>query len=139
VKEILDWIVLAVAAFFLISFGAGIRSGVRQGRPPTKQTVNITMLWALSIAGVFALRESPLHLLWLFPISFAAGFLSLEFPFSLLSIPGSLFGRLCCIGLDEAEIARNAARQQRFQALLREGVPAEDARRRVLEEEAQSV
>jgi hypothetical protein len=82
---------------------------------------------------------SPFHLLWLFPASFVAGFFSIAFPFSLLSIPGRFFGRLCCIGLDPGEIARNTNRQQRFEALVMKGVPVEEAQRLVLEEESPGV
>jgi hypothetical protein len=45
----------------------------------------------------------------MFPASWAVGFLSLTFPFSLISIPGWLFGNLCCIGIKSEKTSRGTA------------------------------
>jgi len=43
---------------------------------------------------------SPLHLLWLFPVAYAAGFLILVPPFkSILILLGRIYASICCIGL----------------------------------------
>jgi hypothetical protein len=45
---------------------------------------------------------SPFHLLWMVPVGFVLGTLSLAFPLSLLSIPGRTFGAFC-IGLTQRQ------------------------------------
>ena len=57
--------------------------------------------WVVWTIGVMAFEVTALHLLWLFPAGFVLGALSIAFPFSLLSIPGTAFGRVCCIGLTQ--------------------------------------
>jgi hypothetical protein len=96
IVEILLWI---VGAFITISWSYGIRSYVRTGRGVTQQTVNQTMLFALALTIVPIVGLSSFHLLWMFIAGFVLGALSLAFPFSLLSIPGRMFGAICCIGL----------------------------------------
>ena len=92
-------IVWILAALMTAQFVAMIRSYVRNGRGITQQTVNTAMLFALATLAVPALAVSPLHLLWLFPVSWILGSSSIVFPFSLLSLPGHYFGMLCCVRL----------------------------------------
>lgn len=93
---VLLWIIGAVLA---ITWAYGVRSYVRSGKGVSQQTVNQTMLFALSLLVVALFGLSPFHLLWMFPAGFILGALSLAFPFSVLSIPGRIFGAICCIGL----------------------------------------
>jgi hypothetical protein len=88
-----------LAALFTLIWAYGVRSYVQRGQGPSQQTVNQTMLFSVSLVLIPMLRISPFHLLWLFFASFVIGALSLTFPFSLLSIPGRLFGSICCFGL----------------------------------------
>jgi hypothetical protein len=138
-KQVLEWVIVAIAAFIVLTWMYGIRSYIRKGRTPKRQTVTITMLWFVSMITVLAIRASPLHLLWIFPLSFILTSLSLALPSSPLAIPESLFGRLCSIGLDRKEVARNTARERRFKELILEGFSDDDARRKALDEESRGV
>jgi hypothetical protein len=90
-------------AFITIFWAYGIRSYVRSGQGVSQQTVNQTMMFALSLIIVPIFGLSPFHLLWIFPVSFVFGMLSFVFPFSLLSVPGRTFGTICCIGLTQRQ------------------------------------
>jgi hypothetical protein len=98
--SVLLWIVGAVITMF---WAYGIRSYVRSGQGVSQQTVNQTMMFALSLIIVPMFDFSPFHLLWMFPVSFVLGMLSLVFPFSLLSVPGRAFGTICCIGVTQGQ------------------------------------
>jgi len=95
---ILLWIVGSLITMF---WAYGIRSYVRTGHGVSQQTVNQTMMFALSLIIVPIFGLSPFHLLWMFPVGFILGTISLVFPFSLLSVPGRTFGAICCIGLTQ--------------------------------------
>ena len=97
---VLLWIVGALITMF---WAYGIRSYVRSGQGVSQQTVNQTMMFVLSLIIVPILGFSPFHLLWMFPVSFVLGMLSLVFPFSLLSVPGRTFGTICCIGVTQRQ------------------------------------
>ncbi len=102
VLSVLLWIIGAV---IMIGWAYGVRSFVRAGQGVSQQTVNQTMMFALSLVAVPLLGLSAFHLLWLFPTALILGFLSLVFPFSLISIPGRVFGTICCIGLGNNQSA----------------------------------
>ncbi len=93
------------------------------------------MLFAASILAVASLRLPSLHVLWMFPASWLLGTLSLAFPISLLSVPGRLYGMLCCVGLDQEEVERNSRKVARFQELLTEGMDPERTAEQVKAEE----
>ena len=93
---VLLWFVGALITMF---WAYGIRSYVRSGQGVSQQTVNQTMMFTLSLIIVLIFGFSPFHLLWMFPVGFVLGTLSLAFPLSLLSVPGRTFGAFCCIGL----------------------------------------
>ncbi len=90
------FLVWLIAAAITVVWVLGIRKLADSG--VTRQTVNTTMLFFSSVIVVPAAGLSPFHLLWIFPVSWLSGTLSLTFPFSLLSIPGELFFRACSIG-----------------------------------------
>ena len=120
----------------LVTIGwiVGIRTYTLRGSPPTRQTVNATMLFVVSLALVPLLSLSPFHLLWMFPVSFVFGILSLAFPFSLVSLPGQWFFFLTCIGLDREQALRNQARLARLREVIaNEGVTPERARELLIE------
>jgi len=131
---IVIWIIGAVMA---LSWSYGVRTYVRSGDGPTRMTVNITMLFTLSVLAVPLFGFSPFHLLWIFPASWVFGMLSLTFPFSLLSIPGELYASICCTGLDQDEVDRNRRRVARFRELLLEGMEADEAKKKLEEEISQ--
>lgn len=97
--NILEIIIVIVACVFTVSWIFGIRKYVASGQGITKQTVNTTMLFVLSIAVVLFLKWSPLLLFVLFPVSWLLGVMSLAFPFSILWILGRYFALLFTIGV----------------------------------------
>ena len=127
----LIWIIGAIVS---LSWSYGVRTYFRHGDPPTKMTINMTMLFTIWVLAVPLFGFSPFHLLWLFPLSYILGMLSLAFPFSLLSIPGYMYATLCCLGLDQGEVARNTERVNRLRELMIDGLDLEQAKRRLQEE-----
>jgi hypothetical protein len=111
--EIVGYIVYGVGVVLAITWIIGIRTHSNSGQGVTMPTVNSTMLFIVSLVVVVAFELSPFHLLWMYPVSFVLGMLSLAFPLSLLSIPGNILAFIACIGLDQQEIQRNKARVQR--------------------------
>lgn len=67
----------------------------------TEKTYEVNgFLMAVSLVLIPLLKISPFHLLWMFPLSFVMGFVSLLFPFNIiLWIPAGLYGSLWYIGL----------------------------------------
>jgi len=121
----ITWFIWIIGLALAVTWAYGIRQHVSSGRGLTQQTVNQTMLFFASLIGVVALQITPLHLLWLFPLSFVLGMLSLAFPFSMISILGIPFGHLCCVGIDQAESARkreeNIELEAEVQGMLKQG------------------
>jgi hypothetical protein len=126
--KLLGWILWVVGLVLGLSFAYGVRTYVRTGQGVQQATVNQTMLILAAVVAVPLLGFSPFHLLWLLPVAFIVGMLSLIFPFSLVSLVGRPFGRICCLGLDRAEVARNTERVRRFQELIASGMSPEEAK-----------
>ena len=99
---VLGWIVWGLGAAIAATWSWGIRRHVKTGAGVTRQTITTTMLFALAVLSVPVFDVSPFHLLWVFPVGWLVGTLSLAFPLSLLRIPANLYGRLCCLGLPVA-------------------------------------
>lgn len=97
--EILGVGLWIIGAVITSSWAYGIRTYARSQQEVSQQTVNQTMLFALSLLVVPICGLSPFHLLWMFPAGFVLGALSLVFPFSVLSVPGRIFGAICGVGL----------------------------------------
>ena len=127
--EIIGYVVYGIGVLFAVAWLIGIRTYTNSGQGLTISTVNTTMLFIVSLALVPILQVDPLHLLWMYPLSFVLGMLSLVFPFSLLSIPGHLVGWIACIGLNQAEIAIKQERIHKLQELMiTESITAEEAK-----------
>ena len=132
--QYVGYAVYVVGLFITGTWVMGIRTYTSRGSPPMKQTVNSTMLFVVALVVVPAASLLPLHLLWMFPLGWFAGTLSLVFPFSLLVIPGQLFFQLACLGLDREQISRNKARLEKLQMLvIDEGITTEQARDKLIE------
>lgn len=116
----ISWFIWIVGLVLAVSWAFGIRQRVSSGMGLTQQTVNQTMLFFASLIGVVALQITPLHLLWLFPVGWVLGMLSIAFPFSLLSILGKPFGHLCCVGIDKAEASRRYEEKLELEAEVQE-------------------
>ena len=133
--EILKYIFYALGVIVTVGWLYGIRVHTMTGEGVNKGTVNITMLFLISLILVPLLDISTFHLLWLFPLSVILGFLSITFPFSVLWIPGRIVWRMACIGIDMEEASKRHEKIRRAQELvLREGLSVEEAIKRVKEE-----
>lgn len=135
--EIVGYAIYGIGVVLAGSFLFGIRSYTANGTGVSKQTVNTTMLFIVSLVVVPAMSLSPLHLLWMFPVSFMLGMLSLIFPFSLLSIPGRVIFYIACFGLDLEEAKARSQllkkehqeRMSKMQSLMNdEGLTADQAK-----------
>jgi len=159
VGAILGILIWLTGAWLTFGFINTIRRDERRGTGSTKASVTMTMLWSISLILIPVLDMSPYHLLWMFPTSSAIGFLSTVFPFlmedfkrlsgwrraisilalvllfSPLLIPGRLFWKLCCIGIDWQEAAKNRQKYDRFSKLLADGLTPKEAAQRVEQEE----
>jgi hypothetical protein len=103
--EIFIWL---AAALIALGWVQGVRFYLERGRPVQQQTIHIVMLFFVSLVAAPILGSS-FHLLWMFPVAILLGFLSLSFPFSLLTPAGHYFGLLCSIGMDHDNVKRRRA------------------------------
>lgn len=130
--EIAGYIIYGVGVLLATVWLVGIRLHTNSGQGVTMSTVNITMLFIVSLVLVPIIKLEPLHLLWMYPSSFLIGTLSLMFPFSLLSIPGNLLAKIACVGLDQSEIAIKKERINKMRELiLSENITAEEAKEKL--------
>lgn len=91
-------IIFIIASVISISWIVGIRKLAQNGGV-TRQTVITSMLFSfLTITALFSEEVWILNLLWLFPVSWMVGTLSLAFPLSLLWIPGSIYAKIVTLG-----------------------------------------
>ncbi|MBI2345755.1 MAG: hypothetical protein HYV03_02480 [Deltaproteobacteria bacterium] len=131
-------IVLGIAILVVLASLFSLRTHLFSGKSLQQQTVNIYMLLTIVTIVIPLAQFSSYHLLWLFPVSILLGTLSLVFPFSLLSIPGHLFGRLCLIGVDQSKMGANIDRYQkiskRFAELHEAGVPQDQIKKQLTDE-----
>lgn len=112
---VLGIVVFGVAALVALRGSLCIRTFQARYGNVTKGTVNMTMLWAVAVVATGLMRWSPFHLLWMFPVAFVLAQLSMfVFPFTLLNIPGYVYGSLWCVGMlttsDEASEAEQIRR-----------------------------
>jgi hypothetical protein len=104
--DVLGWVLWAIGCVVSLYWAYSVRTYVRRGRSVMQQTVNQTALMFIAVVAVPLLGFSPFHALWMLPVAFIVGMLSLVFPFSLVSLIGKPFGRLCCLGLNKDEPER---------------------------------
>jgi hypothetical protein len=119
-----------------ITWFIGIRKFTKSGEGIDRGCVNTTMLFIVSLIMVPLIDLSPLHLLWMFPVSIGMGSLSiLCFPFNLLSLAGQVVGNIACFGLDPTIVQRNKKKLHRYAELRQfEGLTIEEAMKRLKEE-----
>lgn len=72
------WSVFALAALWAFSTNLTVRNHYKTSSTPVLPANTFALVQALSVVGVLILHRTPLHLLWLFPFSYIAGFLSLR-------------------------------------------------------------
>ena len=130
IVEIILWIVII---WFATSFSWGVRKYTWSGFGVTIQSTNMAMLFVAQAIAVAVFGLSPLHFLWMIPVAFILGSMSIAFPFSLISSLGRLYGNLCCIGLDLEVVTQNKARLDYARELISSGYPQNEATRMALE------
>ena len=135
----LGWSVFVVGTLIVFAGMWWIRKEIKAGGSVTYAVMCSNLFYCLAILGTLIIGYSPFHLLWIFPLAFLLGFLTLAFPFSEVLIPlARLYGQICCLGLDNEEIERNKARVHRVRELTERGMPREEAVKRVTQEDSQS-
>jgi len=88
-----------VCVLFAILAGVHIRHKVKTEQATEKFEEVFGLLMVVSLILIRVLSLSPFHLLWMFPVSFLFGPLSVVFPFRLLWPLASFYGSLWCIGV----------------------------------------
>ena len=73
-------IVLVISVVGVLWFMLSVRSHARRGGIVFPPAISATLLFSSCIVLVLLLRISALHLIWLFPACFVAGFILLVFP-----------------------------------------------------------
>ena len=132
--QFIGYVVYGIGVLLTLSWIVGIRQHTVHGTPPMKPSINQTMLFVVCLVLVPAMSLSPLHLLWMFPASWILGLFSLAMPFALLSIPGQVFYRLTCLGMDTELAERNRNRIEKLRELTdAESITVEQARDKLIE------
>jgi hypothetical protein len=90
--EIISTVVFVLAIFWVLSQLVATRRKLRTGQVVIPPLFAATLVFLVGILVVAALGASPLHLLWLFPLSFVLGL-------ALLLFPPGLNLTLVCLGL----------------------------------------
>lgn len=135
---ILGWGTFSVGALLVFAGMWWIRQEIQAGGSVTYGVICSNVFYFSVTLGVLIIGYSPFHLLWLFPLSFVLGFLTLVSPFSAVLIPlARIYSTLCSLGLDEVEIKRNEKRIKQIQELMVGGVSRDEAVRQVIDEEEQ--
>jgi hypothetical protein len=71
----LEWIVLILASSWALTTNLVVRNHYKKNSTPALGANMDAMLLTFSVVGVLILHKSPLHLFWLFPLSYIAGFI----------------------------------------------------------------
>lgn len=101
---ILGYIVYGIGVLVTLSWLGGIRLHTIKGEGVSGGTVNVTVLFVVSLVIVPIFQFSPLHLLWMFPISVLFGILLAES--EILSLPGYYLWKVMCLGIDTSNMVR---------------------------------
>lgn len=131
---IFGYVVYGLGLIIAISWISGTRSKIGSGDSVQIQTLNTLFLFIVSLLLIPLLKWSPLNLLWMYPVSWILGVLSLAWPLAFLSPFGNLIGTIACIGLDKTMVTRNRLRRQKLLELMTtENISAQEARKKLEE------
>ena len=95
-----------MGVLYALVWGINIRRKAKIERRTEKIFEVHALLLAVSVVLIPVLSLSPFHLLWMFPVSFLLGLMSIFFPFNLLWPLASLYASLWYIGIKHREIDR---------------------------------
>ncbi len=108
--KILGYVIYGVGVLLTLIWLAGVRTNTKSGIGVAAGTVNIVVLFIVSLILVSVLRVSPFHLIWLFSVSVLIGLLSSRLfhtrLISIFSIPGYFLWRLVCFGIDTSNMTK---------------------------------
>jgi hypothetical protein len=90
--DLVGTVVLVAAILWVLSQVFVTRKRLRTGQVVIPPLFAATLVFVLCILSIVALGMSPLHLLWLFPVSFVLGV-------ALLFFPAGVTLTLACLGL----------------------------------------
>lgn len=102
--QILEYIIYGIGVLFALGWGFNIRSKARGEQATSKMHETFGMLMVVSLILIPVFSWSPLHLLWMFPLAFLLGLLSMMPPFKILWPLASIYGSLWYIGISNEGI-----------------------------------
>jgi hypothetical protein len=74
----LEWAILILAGVWALLTNITVRNHYKSSATPQIPANTFAMIQLLSVVGVLVLHRTPFHLLWLFPVSYIAGFFTLR-------------------------------------------------------------
>ena len=74
----LRWAVLAIGILWALCTNLTVRNHYKTSSMPMLPANTSALFQTLSVICVIVLHRSPFHILWLFPLSYVAGFLALR-------------------------------------------------------------
>jgi len=101
--EILGYVTYGIGVLLTLILLAGIRANTNSGEGVAVTTVNVTLLFIVSLILVPAMALSPFNIIWLFIASVVLGMLSGE----LLSMPSRILWQLVCVGIDVSNLTKS--------------------------------
>lgn len=102
--QILGYIIYGIGVLIALAWGFFIRGKARGEQATSKMHETNGMLMIISLILISVFSWSPLHLLWMFPLAFLLGLLSMIPPFKLLWPLASIYGSLWYIGISNLGI-----------------------------------
>ena len=119
---------LVVVLFVWLLWTFEIRRQLLMGTRISIIQINFTMLLLFLPVGFIIFSINSFNLLWIIPIGLLVSFLSVSFPFSILSIFGTLYYRLISLDLDHDVIEKMQTFRDRISEIIREdNVSVEEA------------
>lgn len=101
--EIINTIIVFLSILLTMLWSASIRKKAKLGERAHQGNINSTFLFFISLLVVLIFGLSPLHLLWLFPVSALVGQFYEIFPLFLICFPALYFEKLLYIGINVRE------------------------------------
>ena len=74
-----EWVVLIAAFLWALTTNISVRNHYKVSSTPSISANTFALVQLLSVVGILVLHRSPFHLLWLFPVSYVAGFIAVRF------------------------------------------------------------
>lgn len=109
--DVVELTVLGIAVALVLAGGIFIRRMAATQTGITYAVLSSNALYVVVTLMVMMRGYSFLHLLWLFPLAFVAGFLVLVPPFKWILVPlGRVYASVWCIGLSRTSAPNTRAK-----------------------------